>query len=87
MLSQIDQTARARVELSSAAWYDNLLIQLEKMYNEASPLKTKQGPVVEPRNWTRFDVMMPVVENVCPGLKRIGFDGDGGESVVGSIVD
>lgn len=86
----IDEAAAAQAEAAAAAWRLNLTSQLRAMYNEASGMHHHGDPTTEPAAWARFDVLMGVgsvaaanANVVCPSLRRVGGDGDGGKLVCG----
>ena len=84
IMSLIDEENIAAVEYENALWYDRLMLSLEETYTNSS--KENGGwaeTTKEPQDWSRFDIMMPVMD-VCP-LTVIGVEppGDGGKYICG----
>jgi hypothetical protein len=83
VLKHIDETMRQVVEERNAAWYDSLPKILEGVYDKNNPRSGDGGDPIEPRQWDRFDVMMPPMEGACQ-MEKIGLqNGDGGKLVCG----
>lgn len=80
----IDAAGAARLEAAAAVWRRNLTAELRAMYNAASGMHSHADPTTEPAAWARFDAFLaPPPAAVCPSLRRVGGDGDGGKWVCG----
>lgn len=84
VLKHINPTMRQVVEERNAEWYDSLPKLLERAYDKNTLTRSGDGgDPIEPREWDRFDVMMPPIESACQ-MEKIGLkDWDGGKLVCG----
>lgn len=84
VLRHINATMRQVVEQRNAAWYDALPKILESAYDKNTLTRVGDGgDPIEPREWDRFEVMMPAMEGACQ-MEKIGLkDWDGGKLVCG----